>query len=99
MYQKALAREFAERRIPFQAEVPFTFPFKGQGLRTRYRADFLCYGQVLVELKALRTLSGIETAQILNYLRASGLERALLLNFGAPSLEYRRLVFTQPERA
>lgn len=95
VYQEALARAFAERGIPFRAEVPFTIPFKGRPLRTSYRADFICYGEVLLELKALRATTGVELAQILNYLRASGLHRALLLNFGASSLEYRRVVLTR----
>ena len=61
-------------------------------LTTRYRADFVCFGSVLVEAKAQRKLTGVETAQVLNYLKTSGLRRALLVNFGGRSLEFERYV-------
>lgn len=85
--------------IPCQREVLSRLQFEGRPLRTRYRADLVCFGRVLVELKALRALTGAETAQVLNYLKASGLERALLLNFGTPQLQYRRLVSTDDAAA
>jgi len=59
---------------------------------TPYRADSLCFGSVIVELKAIKALSNIEEAQVIHYLKATGLHRALLLNFGAPRLEYKRMV-------
>jgi GxxExxY protein len=61
-------------------------------LACRYKADFVCYREVIVELKALDQLSNLEVAQVLNYLKATGLQRALLINFGAQSLQFRRLV-------
>lgn len=63
-------------------------------LKTSYRADFICFDSVIVELKALSKLTGTETAQLLNYLKATGIERGLLLNFGAASLERKRHVMT-----
>ena len=66
--------------------------YKGQRLRKTYRADFVCYDDVIVELKALKTLSGTEKAQVLNYLKATGFARGLLLNFGTKSLVRERLV-------
>jgi PD-(D/E)XK nuclease superfamily len=66
----------------------------GRRLATSYRVDLVCYDQVLVELKALRGVAGPEEAQVLNHLKASGLGRALLLNFGSPSLESRRFVWS-----
>jgi GxxExxY protein len=94
VYQEALAREFTARGIPYAREVPLSIRYKGQILECTYRADFLCYGEVIVELKALARLSGIEEAQRINYLKATALELGLLVNFGAPSLEYKRLIFS-----
>jgi len=69
-------------------KAPFQFPTKVLS----YRADFLCFDSVIVELKALSALTGIEEAQVIHYLKATGIQRALLLNFGTPPLEYKRLV-------
>ena len=71
--------------------------YDGILLPLHYRVDFICFESVLVEVKALATLGSREVAQVMNYLRASGLHRALLLNFGADRLEKRRLVWALPE--
>ena len=92
VYQGALVIELASRGVPFEREVALPIFYRGQKLNVSYRADFVCFGTLLVELKAIAKLSAIENAQVINYLKASGLKKALLLNFGASSLEYRRLV-------
>ncbi len=99
VYQEALAIESVYRDIPFQREVALPIRYRGQLLQTSYRADFVCYGNVIVELKALAKLSGIEEAQILNYLKATESETGLLLNFGAPSLQYKRFAHTPYENS
>jgi GxxExxY protein len=90
--QDALGIEFKERGIPFAREHPVPVAYRGQALGTPYRADFLCYGSVIVELKAIKALSDIESAQVLHYLQATGFERALLINFATQRLDYKRFI-------
>jgi GxxExxY protein len=92
VYQEVLALELAARGIPFAKEVSLPLFYKGQRLITHYQADFVCFDELIVELKALAKLTSIEDAQLLNYLKATGKEVGLLLNFGMPKLEWKRLV-------
>jgi len=94
VYQEAMAIELGLVAIPFQKEVELPVVYKGQKLKTFYKADFLCFESVIVELKALSDLSSVHEAQVLNYLKATGLSVGLLVNFGAPRLEFRRLIFS-----
>ena len=91
-YQAAMEVELGLRGVPFTREVEVPIYYKGMPLGVRYRADFICYGSVLVELKSLDRLSVREEAQIIHYLAASRIGRGLLINFGAPHLQYRRFV-------
>ena len=93
VYQTALALEFQDRGIPYAAEVALPIKYKGKLLTCTYRADFICFKNVIVETKAIAQLTGADDAQLINQLKATGFHRGLLLNFGAPSLEHRRLVF------
>ena len=94
VYQDALAVELNAKRIPFEREKMLRVSYKGGLLPSAYKADFICFDGVLVECKALAALSGTEESQVLNYLRITGLSRALLLNFGSRSLQHKRLVFS-----
>jgi len=93
VYQEALSLELAARGIPHRREVLLPVQYKGRTLACAYRADFLCYEEILVELKAVAAIGGVEQAQVINYLKATGLRLGLLLNFGAPRLQIKRIVF------
>ena len=97
VYQEALALEFTNRGIPFQQEAVFPIDYKGKKLNTFYKADFICFNEVIVELKALDMLTVLEQSKVINYLKAGGLQRALLLNFGTKTLQYKRLVNNYPQ--
>ena len=92
VYREAHSIELAERGIPFSREVEIPVFYKGKELQTGYRSDFVCHASIVVENKAISKIGDIEMAQVLNYLRATGFQKALLFNFGAQSLEKRRLV-------
>lgn len=92
VYHDAMEVEFGSRGIPFKREVSAPVMYKGQQLGAPYRIDFVCYGAVIVELKALGRISSKEESQVIHYLKATRVELGLLLNFGAGSLEYKRLV-------
>jgi GxxExxY protein len=92
VYREALAIEFGQRSIPFRREILLALDYKGQQLRCGYRADFVCYDSILVELKALEQIGGADRSQLINYLRAAKLHRGLLLNFGTGQLQFERFV-------
>src|SRR6266850_2459603 len=94
VYQKALAVEFNKREIHYLRETSFPIFYKEVELNFPYRPDFICYDSVVVELKALARISGVEESQVINYLKVTGYQIGLLLNFGASSLDYRRFVLT-----
>jgi GxxExxY protein len=94
VYQEAMEIELANHNIPFETRKTLTISYKGRPLKKEYEADLVCYGQIILELKALDRLSGKEEAQILNYLKATGLQVGLLINFGsAGRLEWKRFVW------
>ena len=92
VYQEALEIEMKNRDIPLSREVALAIYYKEKQLTTEYRADFVCFDQILVETKAQKTIGDVEAAQVINHLQATRLDVGLLLNFGRPSLEYRRFI-------
>jgi GxxExxY protein len=92
VYQEALEREFALRGIPFRRQVDLFLYYKGAPLKSQYRADFICYEEIIVEIKAIKQLTDVDRAQTINYLKATRLRRAILSNFGCRSLQVERLV-------
>jgi len=94
VYQEALAIEFQMRDIPFQRELSLQIMYKERELNCSYRPDFVCFNDIVVELKAISNAGNTEQSQVINYLKASGKKRGLLLNFGTPSLQFKRIVFS-----
>ena len=93
VYQEALEIELRLRDIHFEVQKPLVMTYKKFQLQKGYIADVVCYGKIIVELKALDQLSGKEEAQVLNYLKATGLRAGLLINFGrSGKLEWRKYV-------
>lgn len=83
VYQEALEIELQERGIPFEAQKDLHILYKGRPLRKAYNCDLLCYGKIMVELKSEERLINKDRGQLLNYLKATGLELGPLFNFGA----------------
>jgi len=92
VYQEAMAIELAHRQIPFAREVDISVSYRGHVLACNYRADFICYNSIIVELKSIQAITNVEKAQLINYLKAAKLQRGLVINFGSVSLEHKRLV-------
>ena len=92
VYQDALSIELTCLGISYTREHPVHIFYRGKPLNSVYRCDLLCFGDLIVELKAIGQLTQIEEAQVIHYLKATRLKKALLLNFGAPSLQYKRFI-------
>lgn len=91
VYEEALAIEFDLRKVRYERQKGINVFYKGL-LAKQFVCDFLVGEKVLVEIKTIKAITGVEEAQVLNYLRATGLEVGLLINFGEQSLKYKRLV-------
>ncbi len=95
VYQEALEIEFTERGIPFESQKELRIAFKERYLKKSYTTDFLVFGQVIVEIKAIDHLTSHDEAQLLNYLKSTGCKVGVLINFGAANkLEWKRRVWT-----
>jgi len=92
VYQEALEIEFTLQNIPYYRQKNLNIFYKQQKLTKHYLADFVCFDNIIVELKALSELTGDHEAQVLNYLKASKFKLGLLINFGTKSLQFKRLI-------
>ena len=91
VYQEALEEEFKIQGIPYVREKLLPVMYKGKQLKKEYYADFVCYDDIIVELKAVSVLSKPHKAQVLNYINAANKEIGLLINFGETKLKWERI--------
>jgi len=93
VYQECLEIELGLKNIPFQSQVKLDIEYKGKVLKHRYVPDFICYGKIILEIKAVSYVTDGHRAQVHNYIKATGYKLGLLVNFGHyPKLEYERIV-------
>ncbi len=91
VYQEALEIELIEAGIPYEREARLQIVYKGRTLKQEYIADFVCYDKIIVELKAVSELNEVHEAQVFNYLKTTGFDLALLVNFGERPVKIKRL--------
>ena len=92
VYQEALVIELAETNISFLEQEELRIKYKGKYLDKKYIADFICFDEIIIEIKAVSELNEVHFAQLFNYLKASNLRLGLLINFGSKSLQYKRII-------
>ena len=97
IYKDAFVVELQHAKIPFNRELKYEVNYKGVILPHHYRADLVIWNKILFEAKAVEMLTEAHVKQVLNYLAASKLELGLLVNFGADSLEWKRVVLSRPK--
>jgi GxxExxY protein len=99
VYQECVAIEFEHCEIPFTEQYPLDLFYREKRLEHIYKPDFVCFGTIIVEIKAVHKLADEHRAQVMNYLKATGYKLGLLINFGHfPKLEYERIVATESRR-
>jgi GxxExxY protein len=93
VYQECLEKELSLRSVPFLSQQDLTLRYKGQVLTQRYKPDLICFGKIIVELKAVKEIRKEHEAQVFNYLRATGMRLGLLVNFGGyPKATVQRII-------
>ena len=92
VYAEVLEKEFIKNNIPYQREVRLDLFFNGEKLDKKYKADFVCFGDIILEIKSVSFLHENFTRQTLNYLKATNKKLGLLINFGEKSLRYKRII-------
>ncbi len=95
VYQEALEIELTQRSVPYKPQCELRIPYKGIILKKGYIADFLVEDKIIVEIKAINVLTDIDQAQVINYLKATGLKLAVLINFGAMRLDWHRIILSK----
>lgn len=96
VYQECLELELKQQGIPFFAQYEVSLSYKQEELKQKYKPDFLCFDNIVVEIKAVKELTNKHQAQVINYLKATGVEIGLLVNFGShPSVEIKRLIYSK----
>ena len=96
VYQECLEIELKKSNIPYEAQKVIPLDYKGQPLKQFYKADFICFGKIIIEIKATDHLTDKDRSQLLNYLNATGFEVGLLINFGHhPQVEHERFILTK----
>jgi len=93
VYQECLEKEFTDREIMFNAQPELQIQFKDKPLVKKYIPDFICYNKIIVEIKGVREISNEHIAQVINYLKATGLKLGLIINFGSyPKVQIKRVI-------
>ena len=92
VYQEALEVEFQKQGIPYKREIPIRAKYYNLELKAEFVPDFVCYDDIVVELKAVKELDDIHRAQAINYGKVAGAKLSLLVNFGESSLQYERYI-------
>src|SRR5699024_11334550 len=92
IYQEDLEKEFVEQGIPYQREVKLDLYYGEEKLKKKYRTDFICYGNIIIELKAVSHIPKVFYHQVKNYLKATNYRLGILVNFGESSLTYHRIL-------
>ena len=93
VYQECLGIEFSDQEIPFVEQYGLALTYKGRTLKKTYKPDFVCFDKIIVELKAVKEIADEHRAQVINYLKATGMELAILVTFGAyPKLKSERFL-------
>ena len=92
VYEEALEKEFITQNIPYKRQLTLELYYEKEKLSKYYRADFVCYDRIILEIKAVRHIPDTFFAQLRNYLKCTSMELGMLINFGMPSLHYKRIV-------
>ncbi len=92
VYEEAIEKEFDIQKIPYEKQVKLELYYNDQKLKKHYRADFVCYDNIILEIKAVSQIPSVFNAQLKNYLKCTNMELGMLINFGTSSLTYKRII-------